>query len=136
MSDESFDRIWNGPGFDCDTLEAADINGPCPHAIHFQAWVDVLFERELKSRDRASVNRAKIYVLDRYFQFRQAVPKKHLHIGGTSLGHRCIFNVFEDSYNELRVMELGLAPPPIIDVPVVVHAPPPPQIAGIFLGEE
>jgi len=137
MPSDSFDRIWGQTDFSCQIVGPADINGPCPYAIQFQGWVDVQFERELAARDRLTVNRMKIYLLDRYFQYRQAVPKRHLHIGGAGMGHRCIFNVFEDTYNELRVIELGLAPPPIIDVPAVVVSPTrQAQDQGIFIGED
>jgi hypothetical protein len=54
-------------------------------------------------------------------------------------GHRCIFQVFEDAYEKIRFVELDLTPPTIFlqnEPPPVPPLMRPPNIAGIFLGED
>jgi hypothetical protein len=66
--------------------------------------------------------------LDRYFEWRAAVPRQHRNRLGVA-GHPCIFQVFEEAYRQLKAAELALSPPSL------VLPSPPPTVAGVYLGE-
>lgn len=105
----------------------------CEFGKHFRAWTKQYCEPAIQSRDLIQINQCKIRLLDRFFDWRAAVPKSHRNrIGEHS--HTCIFHIFEVAYNSLRIAELSLSGPPI-------YIPPPPQpkslaqIAGYYIGE-
>jgi hypothetical protein len=131
MPDESFDRIWNDPPFTARVVRGV-APGPCGYAVQFQAWVDATFEPVLENPDAVRLNQVKIFLLDRFFQFRASVPRRHRSLGASGQGHRCIFNVFEDAYHELRVAELALSPPPIVGP--VRPARPEGLLEGLIMG--
>jgi hypothetical protein len=103
----------------------------CPHARKFAEWSATLVETS-QGPNLVKVNQAKVLLLDRYFEWRSYVPKSHRNRVGPG-GHRCIYHVFEQTYEKLKVIELSLTPPPLFLPP---PPPPPPQIAGLFLGME
>ena len=101
----------------------------CPYARKFAKWAATLVETSNQPR-LVAVNQAKVLLLDKYFEWRSYVPKGHRnHVGAG--GHRCIYQVLEQTYEKLKVIELSLTPPLLFLPP---PPPPPPQIAGIFLG--
>jgi hypothetical protein len=129
--DTSFDSLWHSH----DDFEfgerPADV---CPYAARFGQWADELVANAIKDPDVVGINQSKLLLQDKYFEWRAAVPKAHRnHIGAA--GHTCIFQVFEEAYRKLKVVELSLTPPMLF-----LPSPPPPtsrpQIAGIFIGEE
>jgi hypothetical protein len=62
------------------------------------------------------------------------VPLAHrLRIGPQ--GHQCIYQVFKNAYERLRIVELSLIPPPIYIPVQPLPEPKPHNIAGLFLGE-
>jgi len=121
-----FETIWN---------RVDDFDVPheaiqwCPYARRFAKWSASLIESS-QQPSVVIVNQAKILLIDKYFEWRIHVPKSHRnHIG--SGGHRCIYHVFEQTYEKLKLIELALTPP-------LLFLPPPPsppvQYSGIFLG--
>lgn len=106
----------------------------CKYAQVFEQWaVDLLREYVRREPNMVSFAQAKVHLIDRYFEWRVAVPKSHRNRIGEG-GHTCIFHVFEQAYHQIKMAELILAPS------VVVVSPPPappalPQVAGIYLGE-
>jgi len=62
-------------------------------------------------------------------------PAAHRNLGGSRSSHMCIFQVFEETYQKLKTVELSLTPPMLFLPSPPPPPPPPPQIAGIFLGE-
>ena len=121
-----FETVWNR----VDDFEVPrEVFEWCPYARKFAEWAASLIETS-KEPEVVSVNQAKILLIDKYFEWRSFVPKNHRnHVG--SGGHRCIYHVFEQAYERLKVLELSLTPPMLFLPP---PPPPPPQIAGIFLG--
>ncbi len=105
----------------------------CSFAQRFAGWVNELFATMITDPTIVSVNQAKILLVDKYFEWRAVVPKSHrARLGKT--GHHCLYQVFEQSYERLKVIELSLTPP-MLFIPPPPTPKPPPQIAGIFLGE-
>ena len=83
-----------------------------------------------------SINQAKIQLVDKFFEWYRYVPRNHKLRMGSS-GHTCIFQVFENGYQRLKVIELSITPPLLfLPVNASVIVPPVPRIAGIFLGED
>ena len=87
----------------------------CAAAQQFQQWTETLCTSVVKAGryDNASaavaVNQAKLLLLDKYFEWRAAVPKSHRNRTGE--GHTCLYHVFVETYQTLRVIELSLTPP-------------------------
>ena len=124
-----FETIWNR----IDNFEVArDAVAWCPYARKFAQWSASLIETSEKP-ELVTINQAKVLLIDKYFEWRTYVPKSHRNRVGPG-GHRCIYHVFEQAYEKLRVIELSLTPP-LLFIPPPPHPLPPPQIAGIFLGD-
>lgn len=105
----------------------------CEFGKHFRAWTKQYCEPAIQSGDLIQINQCKIRLLDRFFEWRAAVPKAHRNrIGEQS--HTCIFHIFEAAYNALRIAELSLSGPPIY-IPPPPQQKPLPQFGGYFLGE-
>jgi hypothetical protein len=126
-----FTSVWNS----VEEFVLID-KGPkyCLYAKKFLEWANALCEEMMNSPDIVSVNQNKVLLLDKYFEWRNFVPKSH-RFKVSDVGHRCIFHVFEQAYTLLKVTELSLTPPMLFLPPPPPPPPPPPQIAGLFLGE-
>lgn len=113
------------------TLEA--VEDICDFAKHFRAWTKQYCEPAIQSGDLIQLNQCKIRLLDRYFEWRAAVPKSHRNrIGEHS--HICIFHIFEVAYNALRVAELSISGPPLY-LPPPPEQKPLPRFGGYYIGE-
>ncbi|MCL5960830.1 MAG: hypothetical protein M1358_16275 [Chloroflexi bacterium] len=106
----------------------------CVFAQEFFRWTSQLCLGVAQDPSIVCVNQAKILLLDRYFEWRSFAPKSHRNRLGTN-GHNCIFQVFSETYERLKVVELSLTPPMLFLPSPPPPAPAPPQIAGIFIGE-
>jgi hypothetical protein len=104
----------------------------CTYAEQFASWAeDLCREVELK-RDAVTTNQAILRLCHRYWEWFNYVGRAHRYrIGDT--GHSCIFHVFQQSFNRLKVVELSLTPP-LLFIPKDPPVLPPIQIAGIDLG--
>jgi hypothetical protein len=124
-----FDKMWNR--FDDFELPEEQPNF-CRFAQKFSEWVGELL-KITPNPSIVSVNQAKVLLLDKYFDWYRAVPTSHRRIADK--GHVCIYQVFRQAYEQLKVVELSLTPP-MLFLPSPPPPPPPaPQIAGIFMGE-
>lgn len=120
----SFDRIWNDTPF-TPNLDAADaLDGPCMPAVAFQAWVDVLFEKQLPGATLLRLLQLQLHVTRKYFEWRTRLPEAHRQEDGREPDHTCVFTVFERSISELSEHELALAPPPLIQIVRPKEEPP------------
>lgn len=112
----------------------------CNFAQGFFEWANELCANASERKSTVFVNQAKVLLLDKYFEWRAFVPKSHRNrIGGS--GHICVFQVFAEAYERLKVLELSITPPmlflpPTLPAPSPPQALPTPQIAGIFIGED
>jgi hypothetical protein len=71
--------------------------------------------------------------MDKYFEWRNSVSRSHRdRLGNTS--HTCIYQVFVDAHDQLRVVELSLTPPPLY-LPEAIEEAEPDEVTGIFIGE-
>src|SRR5687767_12188371 len=121
----SLDSIWSRDhGF---RLPERPVE-PCAHARQFSEWAHALLARLLAGADRAALDRTKVLLVDRYFEWRAHVPAQHRNRLGQT-GHPCIFQVFADAYQQLKVAELALTPPAAVVPP---RATPPPPTPGIY----
>jgi len=127
-----FDTLWNR--FDDFELPEQQ-NTLCAYAHQFSQWVSALLTDATTKPNLVTINQAKLQLLDKYFEWRAYVPKPHRERTGGRSGHTCIFHVFVDAYQTLKVTELSLTPP-LLFLPEPAPPPLPPQIAGIFIGEQ
>ena len=80
----------------------------CPYAEKFMQWANELYKAH--SGTTVKIAQAKVLLLDKYYDWRNFVPKSHrLHTG--ERGHFCIFHVMDHAYCQLRLAELALNPP-------------------------
>lgn len=93
----------------------------CEYAHHFRTWAQTYCEPAIKSGDLVQINQAKLRLLDRYFEWRAAVPKAHRNRIGMH-GHSCIFHVFERTYQALKLAELSISGP-LLYIPLPAPAP-------------
>ena len=108
----------------------------CRYAELFAQWCRELLTAATGNASVISINQSKVLLVDKYFEWRNSVPKSHRNYLGSEGGHVCIFQVFDSAYRQLRAVELALTPPLLFLPAPPPPPPPPPQIAGIFLGEE
>ncbi len=111
----------------------------CNFAQRFHEWAGALCNGAYERRNSVSVTQAVVLLTHKYFEWRAYVPNSHRNRLG-SRGHVCIFQVFAEAYERLKVLELSLSPPAIFLPPIPASLPPPASttrnIAGIFIGEE
>lgn len=129
-----FESLWSEP------VTAEEESPPlCRFAAQFQPWADTLVKNALRKPSQIGISQAKLLLLDKYFEWRNVAPRGHRDKMSTT-GHYCLWHIFEAAYNRLREAELTLTPPLLYappDTPQALPAlPSPPQIAGIFIGEE
>lgn len=122
-----FDVIWSR--FDDFKFSEEPVE-LCRYARSFSDWaVQVL---DVSQDSIVALNQAKVLLVDKYFEYFSIVPKRHRY-HFSPRGHVCIFQVFLEFYQRLKARELALSPPMLF---LPVPPSPPPQIAGIFIGEE
>ena len=129
--EERFNKIWNNIPF---ITVPETIENFCLYARGFSAWGNQLI-KEIAEPNIVAVNQAKVQLLDKYFEWYRYVPRAHRLKAGTQ-GHICIFQVFEATYERLKVLELSLTPPLLFLPAQIPGFREPSQIAGIFLGED
>ena len=132
-----FEKLWNHHE-DFGLPEEEGQPNFCPYARRFNAWAEQLCAAALQEASVVAIHRSLVFLVDRYWAWYVLVPTKHRTHTGASSSHTCIFHVFQTAYERLKVVELALAPPPLVAPQLVVpdlSPPPPPQIAGIFIGE-
>jgi len=95
----------------------------CEPASAFSTWADGLVEAAVQKQTVVAIHQAVLLLTQRYFTWRDSVPKRHRMLSGVNGGHICIFAVFEAYYRRLREAELALEPPPLAVAPVVPLAP-------------
>lgn len=127
-----FEALWNH----VEDFEFTQERSFCVFAQKFSEWAKELCAKAADDTSIVKINQAKILLVDKYFEWRSVVPKSHRSRVGMT-GHFCIFHVFEQAYDGLRAFELALTPPMLFlpAAPAPLLPPPPPQIAGIFIGE-
>lgn len=135
MDKSQFDTIWERSRELTPRAPAT-----CAHAEVFDKWVIERLEIAVVEPTIVGLNQAKILLLDKYFEWRSCVGEPHRSLLSRS-GHRCIFQVFADSYTRLKAAELALAPPRLWEPvapppPPPMPARPPRQVGGICIGEE
>ena len=117
---------------DPDEEKASLYEDYCEYAQLFDEWAQELIRHHVTNRpDSTTIEKAKVLLTDRYFDWRVTVPKNHRDRLGTSR-HICVMAVFVEHYERLRVLALRAAPS--------VYAPAAPvkqfrEVSGIYLGE-
>lgn len=133
-------NLWNPDDCDFEIDRGSQVEPQrCNFAERFFEWADALCTDAYERRNAVSVNQAVVLLTHKYFEWRAYVPNAHRNRLGTR-GHLCIFQVFAEAYERLKVLELSLTPPaiflPATPAPLPPPAPTTPRIAGIFIGEE
>ena len=128
--EERFKSIW----FQQREIDVQPLpENKCVFAQSFSQWVMGLFKC-LEDPSIVAVNQAKVLLQDKYFEYYRYVSKKHRK-HRSPRGHICIFQVYEAAYDQLKVIELQITPPMMFVPEEKPIEPPPPRIAGIFMGE-
>ena len=130
MNETEFSQLWYAEepeGLFDGILGRSDL---CPYAQKFSEWANGLLLGVSKKPDIVSVNQAKVLLQDKWHDWRTFAPKLHRNYLSYR-GHTCLFQVYEQAYKMLRVLELSLTPP-------LLFLPPKPrrQVPQIFLGDE
>jgi hypothetical protein len=123
-----FNMIWSR--FDDFEFSEAPVER-CPYAQSFFNWAIRMLDLS-QDVSLVGLNQAKVLLVDKYFEHFSIAPKGHRY-HFSPRGHVCIFQVFLEIYQRLKARELALSPPMLF---LPRRASPPPQIAGIFIGEE
>jgi hypothetical protein len=109
----------------------------CESADLFFDWTDELCDAAAKPESVVAVNQALVLLVNRYFTWRDSLPKRHRSKSGR-LKHACVDEVFEIAYRRLRKIELTLSPPPLAVPPRPVLPPirgePKERVDGILVG--
>lgn len=126
-----FEVLWNRESNLFDLLQEPE---RCVFAQRLFDWSSELVASVSNNASIVFVNQAKVLLLDKYFEWRSFVPKSHRNRLG-AIGHSCIFQVFCEAYESLKVVELSLTPPMLFLPQPQPAMTLPPQIAGIFIGE-
>ena len=104
----------------------------CRYSEQFLQWAEELCDAH--SGTPVKIAQGKVLLLDKYYDWRNYVPKRHrLHTGNR--GHFCIFHVLDHAYARLRLSELALTPP-MLFVPKPSRAQQPVMLEGTILGLE
>ena len=133
-SEDKFTKIWSRVS-ELEIPEEEEAENPlCEYAQGFSAWTNHLFNF-LEEPNIVKINQVKIMLQDRYFDMYHYVPRSHRYKASPT-GHTCIFQVYENTYEKIHIIELTLMPPLLFDVEHFPKPLPPNQeIGGIFLGE-
>jgi len=141
MTDDEFYAIWRqtqGKGEE-------DKKAPCPIAAEFMKKVEeTLLSPLANGSTRGRLAQAKYMLQEEYHTWRKSVPLHHRR--SCAGNYHCLADVYEAAYDRMHLLELSLRPTMnlILDyeerttpVPLPPPAPSqPPQIAGIYIGED
>ncbi len=98
--------------------EARDrVADPCTFAQTFAETCQPLLTSAHEQPNEVSVNIAMLLLQAKFFDLWRDLPGEHKRLAG----HRCVFQVYEDAYAQLRQLELRILPPKFAH-----PAPPPP----------
>jgi hypothetical protein len=128
----AFSRIWG----EIEEFRFPDRQAePCAYARRFAGWTEQLFGTVMRHPTRAGISVAKVALLDRFFEYRAHMPQPHRNRLGT-VGHPCVFQVFEEAFEKIRAAELLLAPDAVLSLgpspaPPPARAPQP----GVYFGD-
>src|SRR4051812_23304630 len=81
----------------------------CLAARHLGPWVETLCHEVEQQRDIVANRQAQLLLLQKFFEWHEALPKRHRHCSGKKR-HICVFDVFEQGYHRLRLLALCLEP--------------------------
>jgi cobyrinic acid a,c-diamide synthase len=101
-------------------------------------WVTNQLNQLTGVQAHRKIAEAKYLLQEKHMELRRSVPKAHLKIG--TARHRCLWQVYEETYNELDRLAYSLTPTQPYQEepkPQLRKVPPPPPIvyAGTILGE-
>jgi hypothetical protein len=99
--EERIAEVWGEPS------KAPSI---CIYAQRFSEWTEPLCRAIEAKPDIFEIYKAKLLLLDRFFDYRAVVPKSCRYRMNES-GHRCVWHIFSEAYARIRAMELSISPP-------------------------
>ena len=105
----------------------------CHFAEELYKWAEQLCARAEGERSAIAVKTAKLYLVEKYMDWRLAAPANHRNRLSTR-NHICLFSVFTETYERLQKIELSLPLSPLV-LPQPPQSANTPTIAGIFIGE-
>ncbi len=105
----------------------------CGPAHAYVEWCERLFEMIVTDKPSAvKIDYAKMLIQERYHELRSVVSYRHRDKLSTQ-GHRCIYEVYVETYNRLKVEEFTLMPPLLSSR---IMRPKFVDLGGTILGEE
>jgi hypothetical protein len=96
--------MWEGTDFTFSFGEEAQPEY-CAFSLQYRAWALELVGRTLAECDHVKIAQAKVMLLDKYYEWKTAIPKNHRR------RHLCILDVLDEAYQTLKAVELSLTPP-------------------------
>jgi hypothetical protein len=124
--------MWEGTDFTFSFGEEAQPDY-CAFSLRYRAWAMELVRSTLAEPNHIAINQAKVMLLDKYYEWKTAIPRNHRR------RHLCILDVLDEAYQTLKAAELALTPPQLY-----LPAPskrerkkkePPDEPTGSILGE-
>ncbi len=102
----------------------------CAYAQVFQRWADGMLEEYVRANPTPiRLAQAKVLLIDRFFEWRASVPKSHRNRIGEN-GHVCLFQVFDQVFQQIKLAQLTVTPPLLFLPP----SPPQPLLQSTILG--
>jgi hypothetical protein len=124
--ESSFEVIWNHAQ---NFAPIEPIPHLCIYAQKFAQWAGELCINVAKNPHTVFVNQAKVMLVNQYFEWRNVVPAAHRNYL-SNRGHFCIFQVFEEAFSRLQVVQLSISPPPMSFPPSSTSFP----VGGTLIG--
>lgn len=125
---EDYWRSLPPPPAEATQEQAAAYGGSCSYAPAFADVAEALLAPVRGVPGEVSVNIAMLQLQAKFFDFWRDVPQEHKVL----TGHRCVFQVYEEAYRELRELELRIVPPKF-STPAIPAGPPPKPEPRFFL---
>jgi hypothetical protein len=116
-SDPLYRELWG---------DASEAPPYCIYGQRFSDYTEKLCKDIEDGPDIFKIYKAKILLLDRFFEYRAVVPKG-CRYRMNDTGHRCIWHCFSDAYARIKAVELSISPP------LFLPPPTPKEEDGVYL---
>lgn len=96
--------MWDDTEFTFSLFEEAQPQY-CAYSLQYRTWAMELVGSTLAEQDHIRIAQAKVMLLDKYYQWRAAIPRRH------ARRHLCVLDVLDEAYQTLKAAELSITPP-------------------------
>lgn len=114
MAEGLFDEVWGKRHFTSERppprLVEVDPRRTCGDAKEFEQWIEALLRQHPPNNDLITINQLKVALTDRWHELHRSLPAKHRTMGDGTRGHRCVFAVYMEAYDNLLYLERAIVP--------------------------